>query len=117
MEHVAKTIAEMEKLAKHLPDTVPMGTNQDRIYRLVTSINEGSPWETFNRITDLLFKEDTDCRDENGRFRYLTRGKFGIGKFVSYLKNVAWKHDSMLNAYPLVKLRLDRVNDELKVLM
>lgn len=106
----------MEALTKLLPSSVLEATQQDRIYRLTTSTNGGNPFENFNRIFDLLFKEDDDCRDSNGRFHYLRRGKYGMNKLLSYLKNVPWSDESMAQAYDLVKLKLDRVIGELDYL-
>jgi len=113
---VAKCVASIEALTAALPSTVPEATQGCNIHRLVTSVCEGDPYQTFNRIFDILFKEDAQCRDKDGRLVNIQRGRYGMGKLISYLKNVPWAEKSMVEAYDLVKLRLDRVIKELETL-
>ena len=87
--------------------TVPEAPQGCNIHRLVTSVCEGDPYETFNRIFDILFKEDAQCRDKDGRLVNIQKGKYGMGKLISYLTNVPWTDTSMAEAYNLVKLQLD----------
>ena len=65
---------------------------------------------------DILFKEDAQCRDKDGRLFNIQKGRYGMGKLISYLTNVPWTDTSMAEAYNLVKLRLDRVINELEML-
>ena len=66
---------------------------------------------TFNRIFDILYKEDSDCRGEDGRLRYILCGKYGMDKICAYLNGVDWSEPSI--PLDLVKLKLDRVINEL----
>lgn len=113
LEEVKGLVDRLTELSKKLPVSVPLATKESRIYRLVTTINEHDTYETFNRIFDLLFKEDNQCRNEEGRLIHVTRGKFGMDKFCSYLIGVPWTDPSMARAYDLVKIRLLRVINEL----
>lgn len=69
---------------------------------------------TFNRIFDILFKEDNDCRVD-GRLCYLLRGKYGMGKLCVYLNDIDWTEPNL--PLDLVKLKLNRVIEELVFLM
>jgi len=100
-------------LTRNIPSNVVVGTQQDQMYRLLTSVNEGNVFATFNRIFDLLFKEDNDCRNEHGRFKYLRQGRYGMDHLGTYLQQISWEDASMIVAYDLVKLRLDWLIDEL----
>jgi hypothetical protein len=108
----------VQSLATHsaaLPPTVPLATQEDKIYHTVLRVNEGDAFQTFNRIFDILFKEDADCRDEHGRLRYVRRGKYGMDKICAYLNNVDWKDPNM--PLDLVKIKLDRLLEELSFLV
>ena len=56
------------------------------------------------------------CRDKDGRLVNIQKGRYGMGKLISYLTNVPWTDTSMAEAYNLVKLRLDRVINEVEML-
>jgi hypothetical protein len=97
-------------LSDSLPLTVGTATREDKIYTTLVKVNEGENYMTFNRIFDILFKEDNDCRVD-GRLRYLLRGKYGMEKLCAYLNDIDWTEPNLpLN---LVKLKLDRVIEEL----
>jgi hypothetical protein len=103
-------VKSFEALSDSLPSTVGTATRDDKIYTTLVRVNEGDTYMTFNRIFDILFKEDNDCRVD-GRLRYLLRGKYGMDKLCSYLNEVDWMEPNLpLN---LVKLKLDSVLEEL----
>ncbi|KAF7346859.1 Dimer-Tnp-hAT domain-containing protein [Mycena sanguinolenta] len=93
-----ETIANLSKL---LPDTVSEGTEEDEIYRVITTVqglDEGSISSTFNRRFDILFKEDGQCRDENGRLHLIRRGDLGMLLVVKYLQEIKWTTNEMLKS-------------------
>ena len=59
------------KLGSQLPDAVPIGTQDDKLWT-VMNMHEEDPWQTFNRRFDIVFGEN--CRDKNGRLYHLRRG-------------------------------------------
>src|ERR1700678_323742 len=107
---LVKTI---KALSDSLPSTVGIATRDDKIYTTLVKINEGEIHMTFNRIFDILFKEDNDCRVD-GRLRYLLRGKYGMDKLCAYLNDIDWMEPNL--PLDLVKLKLDRLIEELTFL-
>ncbi|KAJ6616144.1 hypothetical protein B0H10DRAFT_1949354 [Mycena sp. CBHHK59/15] len=78
---VSRLIKNIEHLDAVLPTTVAEGTDQDEIHRVLTTIHgldENSADSTFTRRLDILFKEDTQCRDANGRLHLIRRGELGM---------------------------------------
>ncbi|KAG6907260.1 hypothetical protein DXG01_009634 [Tephrocybe rancida] len=116
LDDICALVTNISTLSVTLPASVPLGTKEDKMYR-VLNLEEGeTPYATFNRRFDLLFKEDKDCRDEAGRLRYLRRGPFGVVKLCAYyLSSVDWTDADL--PLELVKLKLNRVNDELVYLI
>lgn len=113
LPEIATLVSRLVNLSRSLPNSVQLATQQSKIYRLVTSVNEGDVYETFNRIFDLLFKEDKECRNEEGRLVNICRGKYGMDKLCAYLQGIHWADASMAKSYDLVKIRLLRVINEL----
>ncbi|KAJ6477253.1 hypothetical protein DFH09DRAFT_1216091, partial [Mycena vulgaris] len=84
----------IEDLSYLLPDSIKEATQDDEIYRVITTIQgheEGNTADsTFNRRFDILFKEDAQCRDANGRLHFIRRGKFGMLMVTRYVKSINW---------------------------
>jgi len=66
---------------------------------------------TFNCIFDILFKEDVECRDENGHLCHVLHGKYGMDKICAYLNGVQWSEPNI--PLDLVKMKLDCLIEEL----
>lgn len=113
--HILCIINKLSSLCDNLPTSILFGIQADKMYHTLLHVNEGSPFETFNRIFDILFKEDSDCWDEQGRFHLIRRGKYGMDKLCVYLRGVNWDDQSI--PLDLVKLKLDRVLNEVVYLM
>jgi len=107
-------VKNLTTLSASLPLTVGIATKEDKIYSTLLRVNEGDTFQTFNRIFDILFKEDNDCRNEHGRLRYVLRGKYGMDKICAYLNNVPWSEPNI--PHDLVKIKLDRLLEELTYL-
>jgi hypothetical protein len=105
---LVKTI---KALSDSLPSTVGIATRDDKIYTTLVKINEGETHMTFNRIFDILFKEDNGV---DGRLRYLLCGKYGMDKLCAYLNDIDWMEPNL--PLDLVKLKLDRLIEELTFL-
>ncbi|KAF7341071.1 hypothetical protein MSAN_02093200 [Mycena sanguinolenta] len=78
---IAKLIQNIEDLDALLPTTIAEGTEDDEIHRVLTTIqglDPDSPSSTFTRRFDILFKEDAQCRDADGRLHLIRRGELGM---------------------------------------
>ena len=83
---VRDLITNITTLSECLPESVPLASMEDKIYRVMTGEEGEGIWHTFNRRFDAVFGQD--CRDEQGRLHYLRRGKFGMGTVCNYLKKM-----------------------------
>ncbi|KAJ7604916.1 hypothetical protein FB45DRAFT_1042923 [Roridomyces roridus] len=84
--YLRKLTDKIGELCGSLPNTVPVGGKEDKIYHVLTKVqglDADSVGSTFNRRFDILFKEDRQCRDDNGRFRFVTRGGLGMRMVVN----------------------------------
>lgn len=108
---ILSLIKNITALSISLPPSVPIAKQDGKIYTTLLRVNEGETWMTFNRIFDILYKEDNECRDENGRLRYILRGKYGMDKICAYLNGVQWSEPNI--PLDLVKIKLDRLIEEL----
>lgn len=95
-------------LAHKLPDTIPDATKEDVICTAMKTTGD-TDWETFNRRFDAVFGDD--CRDADGRLKYLRRGRLGLTAVCSYLQRVPDQKGMPLD---LVNIKLERLLDELK---
>ncbi|KAF7375808.1 Dimer-Tnp-hAT domain-containing protein [Mycena sanguinolenta] len=114
---IAKLIQNIEDLDALLPTTVAEGTEDDEIHRVLTTIqglDPDSPSSTFTRRFDILFKEDAQCRDADGRLHLIRRGELGMLMVVRYLREVKWSAADM-NLEGAV-LKLERVVKEMEIL-
>ncbi|KAF7372567.1 hypothetical protein MVEN_00119300 [Mycena venus] len=110
-------IKNIENLDAVLPSSVAEGTDNDEIYRVLTTVHgmdEGSADSTFNRRFDILFREDTQCRDANGRLHLIRRGEFGMSMVVQYLRDIKWNAPDMNLEGAMNKL--ERVVKEMEIL-
>lgn len=107
-------LTNLATLTASLPSSVALGTRSDKFYHVLTNINEGDPFETFNRRFDILFKEDDDCRDAAGRLHYIRRGEYGMDLLCKYLQGIDWTAGMDI---PAVRIKLDRVVEEVVYLV
>ncbi|TFY51128.1 hypothetical protein EVJ58_g10725 [Rhodofomes roseus] len=114
-DKLEEIVEEIVDLIKHLPATIPDATKDDKIYHVMTNVNEESAWATFNRRFDILFGED--CRDLNGRLHYVRRGRHGMAKVASYLSRVIMNEDTLKGFYGPAAVKLERLRTELKFLV
>ncbi len=114
---VARTVDEIMKIVPQLPDTVPIGVEDGKLYQTLTKVHGENQWHTFNRRFDILFGED--CRDPNGRLLNMSRGKYGLDLVCEYLHwLLAWAA-STAAALPwdAMHIKLERLLEELRSLM
>ncbi|TFY51404.1 hypothetical protein EVJ58_g10588 [Rhodofomes roseus] len=114
-EDLVQLVNTISTLIKRLPPTIPEGTREDRIFKVMTGpIPKGEPHhETFNRRFDALFGED--CRDHNGRLQHIRRGRAGMMLVTTYLTRIIDKDDVKKQA-AIVALKLERIKTELEYL-
>jgi len=114
VQEIHMLVQEISSLSKSLPKSVPTGSQQDKLWRVMNGPEHESVFATFNRRFDALFAEDSDCRDANGRFRFLRKGKDGMNIVCKYLQGIKWASDLPLD---LVEIKLLRVVSELRHLV
>jgi hypothetical protein len=103
---VAKLIQNIEDLAVVLPTSIAEGTETDKIHHVITTVEgpDGDAGSTFNRRFDILFKEDAQCRDVNGRLHLIRRGELGMTMVARYLRDIRWNAAEMNLEGAVVKL-------------
>ncbi|KAJ6613221.1 hypothetical protein B0H10DRAFT_1951625 [Mycena sp. CBHHK59/15] len=114
---IAKLIKNIEHLSYLLPVSIAEGTEGDEIHRVITTIkghDEDCAASTFNRHFDILFKEDAQCRDANGRLHLIRRGELGMLMVVRYLRDIKWSAPEMDLAG--AKIKLERIVKEMEIL-
>ncbi|KAK7001674.1 hypothetical protein R3P38DRAFT_3368049 [Favolaschia claudopus] len=114
---IAHLIKSIEDLDSVLPDSVAAGTEDDEIYRVITTVQGLDPDSidsTFTRRFDILFKEDAQCRNADGRLHLIRRGEFGMQMVARYLRDLKWSDPDMNLAGAVLKL--ERVVTEMEVL-
>lgn len=103
-------------LIKNLPSSVPEGKREGKLYRVLTndSYRGETPWETFNKRMDATFGED--CRNAEGRLENVCRGRFGMDIVAKYLHIAIDQPGAKVFHIPMM-LKLERIRDELKILV
>lgn len=109
-EHTRDLITQIDSLISALPETIPEATKDDIIYTAMKA-NGDTPFETFNRRMDAIIGED--LRDEQGRLRYLRRGRHGLKAVCAYLERIM-DSDQPGMQYALMDIKLERLIAELK---
>jgi hypothetical protein len=96
-------------LSNGLPQSIPLGTKEDKIWMVMHTEERETAHETFNRRFDAMFGED--CRDIAGRLQHIRKGKLGLGSVCVYLSKIDWADD-----FPLiiVEIKLQRLIAELQ---
>jgi hypothetical protein len=84
IENTRALINNIVSLTKLLPTSVPLATDEDRIFAVMNSAEGESTWHTFNKRFDALFGED--CRDSTGQLHHIRRGHLGMDKVCDYLR-------------------------------
>jgi len=109
-------VTNLTALAKSIPETVPLATKDDEIYRISEKFplpeQMSEDWEIFNRRMDILFGENV--RDGNGRLSNLRRGPYGMDLVIEYLLQVT-ERGFLLWEAALVKV--ERIIKEITLLM
>ena len=110
------TISEIKALVKvigtlsnGLPQSIPLGTKEDKIWTVMHTEECETAHETFNRRFDAMFGED--CRDTTGRLQHIRKGKLGLGSVSAYLSKVDWADNFPLD---IVEIKLQRLIVELQ---
>ena len=83
LENTRALINNIVSLTRSLPTSVPLATDEDRIFAVMSSPEGESTWHTFNKRFDALFGED--CRDSTGQLHHIRRGRLGMDKVCDYL--------------------------------
>lgn len=112
---IVSLVKNFTALCTSLPSSLPVANKEDNIYTTLLCVNEGDTYMTFNRIFDILYKEDSDCCSEDCCLHYILCGKYGMDKICVYLNGVDWSESNI--PLDLMKLKLDRVINELTFLM
>lgn len=113
MHPVTVAISEIARLSKLLPHSIPDGAIGDHIHEVLTTVtHDEGDWPTFNRRFDILFGEDKNCRDANGRFKHIRRGRYGMDAVCKYLHTL----DVTQMPAEIFMLKLVRVQVELETL-
>lgn len=107
---IVSLVKNFTALCTSLPSSLPVANKEDNIYTTLLCVNEGDTYMTFNRIFDILYKEDSDCC-----LHYILCGKYGMDKICVYLNGVDWSEPNI--PLDLMKLKLDQVINELTFLM
>ena len=103
-------------LIKNLPSSVPEGKREGKLYHVLTndSYRGETPWETFNKRMDATFGED--CRNAEGRLENVCWGWFGMDIVAKYL-HIAIDQPGVKVFHIPMMLKLERIRDELKILV
>ena len=87
------TVSEIKALVKvittlsnGLPQSIPLGTKEDKIWTAMHTEEGETAHKTFNRHFDAVFGED--CWDAAGHLQYLRKGKLGLVNVCAYLSNI-----------------------------
>ncbi|KAK6995737.1 putative AC transposase [Favolaschia claudopus] len=101
---ISDLINKMDALTQQLPKSIYKATDQDKIYHVVNNVHGMDKTEasTFIRRMDILF--GNDCRGDDGHFRYISRGKYGMILVVQYLRSLEWKSAGIPFTIAAVKL-------------
>jgi hypothetical protein len=110
------TVSEIKALVKviatlsnGLPQSIPLGMKEDKIWTVMHTGEGETAHETFNRRFDAMFGED--CRDTAGRLQHVRRGRLGLGNVCTYLSKIDWADNFPLN---IVEIKLQRLIAELQ---
>ena len=83
IENTRALVDDIVSLMKSLPTSVPLATDEDRIFAVMNSPEGESTWHTFNKCFDALFGED--CCDSTGQLHHIRCGRLGMDKVCAYL--------------------------------
>jgi hypothetical protein len=111
LEGIQRLVKEIATLSNGLPPSVPNGTKDDKIWRIMNGQEGETAFETFNKRFDAMFAEE--LRSPDGRLLHIRRGKLGMGLICSYLLKTNWTADFTLD---LVEIKLLRLTAELTIL-
>ncbi|KAJ6549657.1 hypothetical protein B0H10DRAFT_2242752 [Mycena sp. CBHHK59/15] len=92
---ITELVKNIEDLDAVLPSSIAKGTDSYEIYCVLTTIHgmdEGSADSTFNHRFDILFKEDTQCRDANGRLHLICRASWECQWWSNIIGNWLFGH-------------------------
>lgn len=80
---IAWVVNEINRLVPQLPEILPLGEPDGKVYQTMMSVHSENEWHTFNRCSDILFGED--CCNSSGRLLNITRGHYGLEAVCMYL--------------------------------
>ena len=113
VERVKSLIENLLTLCDGLPSSIPLASQDDHIYHVMTTVNGDDAWQTFNRRFDLLFGDD--LRNVEGRLLHIRRGKYGMDVVCIYLRSIDLETPGLF--HDLMALKLTRVIEEIIHLM
>ena len=88
VSEIKALIKVISTLSSGLPQSIPLGTKEDKIWTVMHSEECETAHETFNRHFDAMFGED--CQDATGNLQHIFREKFGLGIICAYLSKIDW---------------------------
>src|SRR3954452_23962893 len=106
---IESLVSEIRALSDTLPNSIALGSPDDKIWTVLNGSEGETVWETLNRRFDTLFGEH--CRDENGRLHYVRRGQYGMHAVCTYLSSIDFDAGGI--PLDLVEMKLRRLHDEL----
>jgi len=86
LKNTRALISNIVSLMRSLPTSVPLATNEDRIFAVMNSPKDKSTWHTFNKHFGVLFGED--CHDSTGELHHVYLGCLGMDKVCDYLSTL-----------------------------
>ena len=86
LENTRALINNIVLLTRSLPTSVPLATDEDRIFAVMNSPKGESTWHTFNKCFDTLFGED--CHDSTGQLHHIRCGCLGMDKVYDHLSTL-----------------------------
>ena len=86
IENTRALINNIVSLTKSLPTSVPLATDEDRIFAVMNSPEGESTWHTINKCFDVLFGED--CCDSTGQLHHIRHGHLSVDMVCNYLSTL-----------------------------
>lgn len=107
-----RTVRLIKEAVDRFPTSISVAKKEDTIWTVLQRKDrDASAYENFVKGFDVLFGED--CRDQNGRFPAMRRGRYGMSNVVAYLGRIV--EDSSMLHEP-VMLKLERLEKEVRFL-
>jgi hypothetical protein len=86
LENTRALINNFVSLMRSLPTSIPLATDEDRIFAVMNSPKGEYTWHTINKCFDVLFGED--CCDSTGQLHHIHHGHLSMDKVCDYLSTL-----------------------------